>query len=242
MSFISITPNQSQIYTALRAFLLAVVPDGVEVITGQTNRTPEPKSSTFIMMNITRTERLRTNVDTYADCKFTGSIVGNILNVNAFAPNSKPLTLGQPVWGTCGVLPNTIVTGTTQSVGGTGPFQVSNTQTVNGSMSAGGTTFEIGSEFIIQCDVHAPDDSSSDVAQTIQTMFRDQFAVDLFRSFPWDIWPIHCDDPRQVPFINASDQYETRFIVEIHLQANQIVSGVGQQFFDVAKINLIEVL
>lgn len=240
MSYLSITPTQSQIYVALRAFLLSVVPDGVEVITGQTNRTPEPKSSTFIMMNITRTERLRTNVDVYQDSTFIGSIVGNILNASAFAPNSKPLSLGQPLWGS-GLLPNTLITGTTQSVGGLGPFQISPAQTFNGSMAAGGGTFEIGSRFVIQCDVHAPDDSSSDVAQTIQTMIRDQFAVDIFRSFPWDIWPIDADDPRQVPFINAADQYETRFIVEVHLQVNQITQGVGQQFFAAAKLNLIEV-
>lgn len=237
---LSISPIQHDIYVILRSFLLAIMPGDVEVIAGQTNRVPEPKSPRFIMMNISRVERLETNIDTFQDCTFIGSIAGNILNVAAFAPGALPLAVGQPIWGV-GVLPATLVTGTTQSVGGTGPFQINLTQTVTGSMASGGNRYELHSEFTIQCDIHCPDDTSADLANTFVTMFRDQFAVDFFNASGFDVWPIHCDDPRQVPFINAAQQYETRFIVEVHIQANQIITGVGQQAFDVVNINLIEI-
>lgn len=238
---LTVTPNQNQIYQALNSFLQSILPTGTEIVVGNNNRTPQPKSPNFVVMTVIRRERLETNVDTFQDCGFIGSIAGNILNVEAFAPNSLPLSVGQPVWGT-GVVPGTLVTGTTLSVGGTGPFNINIAQNAFGSMSAGGFSFLQPTLVVIQCDVHSADaETSSDMAQIISTMLRDQYAVSFFNGLPWDIWPIHADDPRQAPWIDAEQQYETRNIVEVNLQANQVITGIGQQAFDIVTVNLIEV-
>lgn len=234
---ITVTPSQYAVYEALRSFLLAILPDGTEVIIGQNNRTPEPACPNFVVMNALRRERIETNIDTYQDCTFIGSIVGNILTPGAFSPGSLPLVAGQPVWGT-GVAPNTIITGT---VGGI--YTVNISQNCNGSMAAGGNTYQLNSIMTFQIDVHSADQmTSTDMAAAIQTMIRDDYAVQFFNSIGPYIWPIHGDDPRQAPFINAEQQYETRWIVEIQLQVNQVSTGVGQQFFTHVEVDLIEVL
>lgn len=62
-----VSPTETEINTALRAFLLAVLPTGVEVIRGQINRVPEPKLSDFVVMLPTMRQRISTNVDTFID-------------------------------------------------------------------------------------------------------------------------------------------------------------------------------
>jgi len=91
----------------------------------------------------------------------------------------------------------------------------------------------------IQMDVHGP--NASDNAEIISTMFRDQYAVDAFAETNSNIFPLLADDPKQVPFINAASQFETRWIVEAQIQANQVVSGVPQQSADVVDVTLINV-
>lgn len=61
----SLSITEDAILTALRAFLLAVLPAGVEVIQGQVNRVPEPTSPDFVMMIPTNRTRLSANVDTW---------------------------------------------------------------------------------------------------------------------------------------------------------------------------------
>ena len=65
------------VFTALRSFLLQIVPvPGTEVIRAQINRVPEPKTTNFILMTqVTRT-RLATNTDTTSDNIFWGYISG----------------------------------------------------------------------------------------------------------------------------------------------------------------------
>ena len=52
--------------------------------------------------------------------------------------------------------------------------------------------------------------------------------------------PLYCDDPKQVPFTNDQDQYETRFVVHAHMQVNQSL-GLPQQFADQLDATLIAV-
>lgn len=51
----------------LRAFLLSILPAGVEVVRAQVNRVPEPAGADFVLMTPMGRVRLATNVDTYAD-------------------------------------------------------------------------------------------------------------------------------------------------------------------------------
>lgn len=62
-----VTLSESQVFTALRAFLLSILPSGYEVIKAQDNRVPEPQSGNFVVMTPLLRERIETNVDNYSD-------------------------------------------------------------------------------------------------------------------------------------------------------------------------------
>jgi hypothetical protein len=65
MTNFSPTPTQSQVQVALGAFLLAILPAGVEVVAAQDNRVPVPKSPDYVTITATGRRRLATNVDTH---------------------------------------------------------------------------------------------------------------------------------------------------------------------------------
>jgi len=98
-------------------------------------------------------------------------------------------------------------------------------------------------DVVFQLDFHSANvGDSSDMAQTIATLFRDPYATEFFSALtpPIDVAPLYVDDPRQMPFMNAEQQFETRWIVDVHLEANQVVS-VGQQYADSVDIGLVSV-
>ncbi|MGF6604581.1 hypothetical protein P3T23_009337 [Paraburkholderia sp. GAS448] len=67
MDAASLSLTESQTLAALRAFLLSVLPAGVEAIRGQDNRLPEPPGANFVVMTPVLRERLETNVDAWRD-------------------------------------------------------------------------------------------------------------------------------------------------------------------------------
>lgn len=63
---VTITPLQSDVYTAVRAFLLGVLPSGVPVSRGLPNRAAMPQPFPgFVVMQMINVNRLRWNVDTW---------------------------------------------------------------------------------------------------------------------------------------------------------------------------------
>lgn len=62
---ISLSLNEKQIFAALRAFLLEILPEGTDVQRSQQNRVAETKSENFVMMTQGALPRLRTNIDTF---------------------------------------------------------------------------------------------------------------------------------------------------------------------------------
>ncbi len=88
----------------------------------------------------------------------------------------------------------------------------------------------------IQLDVHGP--ASADNAQIISTLFRDAIAADMLAP---NVAPLFCADPKQVPFTNSEDQYEERWVVELSLQVNPVVSGMPQQSANTVEVDLINV-
>lgn len=60
------SPVPVQLFTKVRAFLLAVMPAGTEVVQGLGNRVPPP-ASPFVTMTLVGMERLATNEDAYTD-------------------------------------------------------------------------------------------------------------------------------------------------------------------------------
>jgi hypothetical protein len=171
---VTVSPTQSNIQTALRSFLVSILPANVPVIEGEDNRVAEPSATDFVVMTVIRRERISTNVDSYDQ---------------------------------------TILDPTTLSI-----LQAT--------------------KLTIQLDVHGP--ASSDNSQIISTLFRDDFAVQAFAQSGFDISPLYADDPMQIGFVNAENQWEIRYVVQAFIQANQVVV-VQQDFADEVNVGLVSV-
>jgi hypothetical protein len=219
-------PTQSNIYAALRSFLLAVLPLGIEVVEALDNLVPEPKSADHVLMNKPMFARLSTNVDTFSDVAFTGSISGNTLTVTAVQFGN--IAVGQVLFGV-GVVAGTSISALGTGSGGAGTYSVTSAQTVASTMlAAGSETLMQPTRVTVQLDVHGP--NSADNAQTISTLFRDDYAVQQFLTSGFDVVPCYADDPRSVPFQNGEQQWETRYVVDAVMQVNQLIYGVPTQF------------
>lgn len=236
----AVSPTQSQVQAILRSFLLTVLPDTTEVIEAQDNRVPEPASLNFVIMTALNRPRLATNIDSYDDVLFTGSISGNTLTVSNV--QTGVLAVGLPVFGS-GVVLGTVITALGSGSGGMGTYTVNTAQTIPSElMAAGSAVLMQETELIYQLDVHSPSVGlAADMAQMITTAFRDDYAVEFFLEASPVVSPLFADDPRQSPFLNAEQQYETRWIVEAHLQANQSVLNIPQQFAGVLALQLVEI-
>lgn len=150
--------TDTDIFTALRSFLSAVLPDGTPVIQGQQNRVPPPTEDNYVVMIPLFRSRLATNLTTY--------------------------TNPQGPLGVANILQATKIT--------------------------------------VQLDVHGP--LSGDYAQIIATLLRSGYGVHQFQTSGFDIAPLYAEDPRQGPFLNGEQQFESRWIVDAVLQANPVVA------------------
>jgi hypothetical protein len=228
--------TESQTLTALRSFLLSVLPAGVEVLRSQINRVGEPQGDDFVMMTPLMRQRIATNIDTYQDCAFTGSITGNTLTVTEMSLGT--ITVGATLFG-IGILAGTTITAEGTGTGGIGTYTVSQSQTVASEvMACGSVNMLQKTQATVQIDVYGP--ASADNTQIITTAFRDSFAVDAFQASGFDVSPLYADDAHQAPFINAESQYQDRFTFKCYLQVNPIVT-VPQQFADQLEATIKEV-
>lgn len=234
----SVSLTQSATLKALRSFLLGVLPAGVQVVRGQDNRVPEPLVDNFVVMTPIRRERLATNVDSYEDAYFTGSIAGGILTVTSLAYGQ--IVNGRTLFGV-NVAANTTIGSqiTGAPSGGIGTYNVSPSQTVSSQpMAAGITSLIQETKVTVQLDVHGP--ASADNAQIISTIFRDEYGITMFDPETSGVTPLYTDDPRQIPFTNEEQQVENRWIVEAVMQVNPVVT-LPLQFADILAIGLINV-
>lgn len=230
-------PSQNDLQIAIVAVLEEILPADVDVVAAVANRVPEPASARFVVISVLRYTRLRTNIDSDGDCKFTGSIAGTAMTVTAV--DIGAVAAGATVYGQ-GVSPNTtVVSG--PSGGGPGSYIIEPAQTVaSTTLSAGQKTIEQGAQVAVQLDFHSADNSAADLAQTVSTVFRDAYGVQLFEDQGGGVVPLYADDPRYVPWINDQSQYEWRWVLEANFQVNQTVS-VPQQYFDGATITPVNV-
>ncbi|MHB8272822.1 phage neck terminator protein [Bradyrhizobium sp.] len=245
---VSIAPTQSNILAALRNFLLAVLPatgsDGlpIQVVVGQTNRVPQVTSVDFVIITPIRVERLETNVDSYQDCRFTGSIAAAVLTVSAvqigIVQPGATLSSNLVTAGT------TIISQLTGPTGGAGTYQISQSQTVvSSTISAGGQTLQQALRITIQLDFHSANDTDAgDMASIVSTCLRDGFGVQQFanQSPNYGVVPLYADDAIQAPYQNDQQQIEWRWVVSAVLQANAIVV-LSQQFSDAVALDLVSV-
>lgn len=231
------TPSitQDDINVALGSFLTAVLPAGVTIIIGQVNRVPSPEGDYCVYWPLRR-PRLATNVDTSIDAKFTGSIAGTVMTITEVI--AGPMNVGATVFGV-GVAANTIVSEQTSGpTGGAGTYTISPSQAVTSTtLSAGQTEIEQSTEVVMQVDVHGT--AAGDNVQTISTAFRDAYGVSLFAGT--GVTPLYAEDPRQLAFQPASVQFEDRWSIDLHMQADPTIA-VPQQFADQANVTVIDVI
>ncbi|HEY0120651.1 MAG TPA: hypothetical protein VGC14_02630 [Rhizobium sp.] len=233
---LSSAPTQSGVLTALRAFLLAILPEGIEVVQGQDNRVPEPSTDDFVTVTPLFQSRLSTNVDTYQDVSFTAAITDETMDVTAVAFGT--IAVGQIVFG-IGVSALTKITTLGTGSGGVGTYTISPAQTVGTrKLASGGEIFHQPVKSTVQLDVHGP--NSADNAQLISTLFRDDYAVQFFKATGFDVTPLYVSDPKQLPYVNENAQTENRWVIDAVMQANQVILA-PQQFADELDIDLIDI-
>ncbi len=205
----------------------------VDILQAQLNRIPEPRTSDFLVMNILRWPRLATNFEAYADVVFTGSIVDDVLTVVDLQHGT--IAARSPVFGE-DVVPGTIIrrAGTVD-----GTWIISPAQTVaERTLAAGLKTMMQPSQVAVQIDVHGP--NSASFAQIVSTVFRSETATEAFELLNAAIAPLFADDPRQMPFHDGEQQYETRYIIEANFQVNQTVA-IGQQFAQELEVTTLSI-
>ena len=171
--------TESAEFTALIAFLDAVLPPTTENIRGQQNRAAEPTQPDFVVAWPLRYERLSTNETSYYDNELTGSITGSTLTVTAFAQFEGGLASGMTLTdGTAGLIssPTTVLQQLSGSVGGTGTYTVAPPQTVpSGALYSGVRADLTPTSWTVQLDVHGP--NAANAAQTLINLIRSKFAV-----------------------------------------------------------------
>jgi hypothetical protein len=231
-------PNQSNVLTALRAFLLQVLPANTPVIQAQINRVSEPSNTDFVLMTPTRNTRLATNLDEVVDCAFTASASGTVLTVSAILLGT--IVLDHQLMGATVTGSPVIVSQSSGTPGKAGVYVLSASQPTITSETMACGVFEATQsvEVCVQLDVHGP--NSADNAQVISTLFRDEYAVDQFTTSGFDVAPLYADDPKQLPFENENQQIEMRWVIDAMMNANQTVTA-PQAFFTAVKIGLVPV-
>lgn len=232
----SVSISESDIFTALRSFLLGVLPAGIEIFKGQGNRVPEPVAADFIVMTPIFRARIETNIDGYNDVAFIGSIAGPTLTVTAVLIGE--IAVGQIISG-AGIAAGTRITALGSGTGGIGTYTIAPPQTVSSTtIQAGELQATQPTNCTVQLDVHGP--AGADNAQIISTLFRDDFAAEQFAALGFGVVPLYAEDPKQMPFVNGEGQYEDRWVVDVMMQVNPIV-GVPQQFASTAAVGIIEI-
>ena len=101
------------------------------------------------------------------------------------------------------------------------------------------TLNERDTEYSYQVDCYGP--AGPDYANTVAIAWRTLWACDYFAGnnlnpppgAPLPVMPLYADEPQQLNIVNGEMQYEQRFMLKLHLQANQVVA-LPQDFFTTA--------
>ena len=228
--------TQSQSLAALRTVLLGILPSGIECVQGEDNQIPEPVSPNFVIFWPILRTRLETNATSYQDCAFTGSVSGATLTVSSIGLGAINVGAQPTLYGPTVASGSQITAQLTGTPGGVGTYRVAPSQTVtSGPLAAGLVGMVAPTQLTIQTDIHGP--SSADYAQVITTVFRSSYGVDQFAATGYDVTPLYCSDPRQMPWSNAENQIERVWSCDVVLQVNSIV-WVPQQYFSALSVTV----
>jgi len=90
----------------------------------------------------------------------------------------------------------------------------------------------------VQLDVHGP--NSADNTQIIAALWRDYYATEILDSGPYYVQALYASEARQIPFVNAEQQWENRWVLELYMQVNPVVTA-PQDFADDVTVTTINV-
>lgn len=93
---------------------------------------------------------------------------------------------------------------------------------VPGSSNPGNETHARSTQWNVQLDCYGQD--AADMAALIATSFKTDYAATALAAAAIEIQPLYANDPRQMTIVNAENQYEPRWIVELALQYNPVVT------------------
>ena len=227
------SPTRDDYNQALGDFLTAVLPPGIDISQQQNNRVPQPAGVDFVTMNEIGRRRLSTNVTTYADCAFVGTVSESTLTVTDVRLGS--IEMGSRLLGE-GVQDGTTIQAQPFGLPGkTGVYTLSAAQgsPISGvPLATGAALIAQPTEVTIQIDVYGP--GSGENATIATTLLRDGYAALWFMREGWadrGIGVLDVGEPRQMAFIDGEQQYEDRFSFDVKLQANQVTSP-SQDFAD----------
>ena len=244
----TVSPNQSQVFTALVGALgmFGLIPTNpaqpVTIIRGQVNRVPEPLGADFVVLWPIGRDPLANAIEEYADVQVTGSIggasvSGAILTISGVIAGLP--AAGQTIYGAGVTAGCRIVRQLTGPPGGAGDYATTPCATVAAQTLYLGTVGLIHpTEITVQADIHGP--SSADNIARIAALFPKQFGVEAFAAQGIALAPLYTGIPRQSPFDNAEQQVEERWTIDLCMEAHVIVTTT-MQFADKVKVGLIEV-
>ena len=93
---------------------------------------------------------------------------------------------------------------------------------IPGTSNPGNETHSRSTQWNVQLDCYGP--SAADTAALIATAFKTDYAAAQLALAAIEIQPLYADDPRQMTILNAENQYEPRWIVELAMQYNPVVT------------------
>jgi hypothetical protein len=227
----TVAPLQTDIFTAvctvLNGFGLTSATAGapVQVIRGQVNRVPSPAGQDYVVIWPINRSRIAMNIDTFTDTIVTGSITTNILTVTSVV--NGPALPGAILYGAAVSVGCYIISQITGLSGGVGTYAVAPTANVTSQPMYCGTDAHLQeTEVTIQADVHGP--ASADNAARISTLWRDDTGYEALQAANIAIAPLYTSEPKQIPFDNGEQQVEERWMVDLCMQANIVVTTTQQ--------------
>lgn len=93
---------------------------------------------------------------------------------------------------------------------------------VPGQSNPGNETHSRSMRWDVQLDCYGP--SAADMAALIATTFKTDYATRQFALAAIELQPLYANDPRQMTIIDSEQQYEPRWIIELALQYNPVVT------------------
>jgi hypothetical protein len=211
-----------------------------EVVRGQISRVSEPRAGDFIIIQQLRQPRLSLNVTTYADNIIVAEADEfGMLTVSAITQGQSSLMPGMLLLDVGGPLLNGTVLGSQISgePGGIGTYSIYPSQVVaQETMYAGVREDLTPTQVALQLDFHGP--NSADNTRLIESLWRSDYAFDILN--PLGVAPLYSSDPHELPFINAEQQYEYRWVLDLEMQTNP-VALTTQEFFTTLGITTISI-